>query len=215
MACYNQLDDVKRSLSNRDSIINCILSDYVQGYDMINSESLEIIFKCCETSIRFRFETNDDETKITDIILNIMISMNNTHKCYDYVSSIDIDYGDFKNHPFVYFNELKQHMNCLLDEFIKVLEVNVCEKCGKSCLNFSEEGIIRYCNDCVFVEKKVVDCPICLISDEPFDTIKLPCCRSDIHVKCIKEWVSSKSTNITCPLCRNSYNNHPFLLEKL
>lgn len=211
-----QLVAIKKFLNNRDSIINCIFSDYIEGYDMINSESLEFVFDSCKTSIRFKFNMNDSETTICDIVLDIVISMNNTHKSYDYVyDNIDIDYSDFKKCPFVYFNELKQYMDFLLDKFITVLDTNKCEQCGNSCLNFSEEGIIRYCSNCFHIENKIIDCPVCLISDENSGTIKMPCCRNDIHVTCIKEWLNSKHTNITCPLCRNNYDNHPYLLEKL
>jgi hypothetical protein len=207
-----EIEKIKGFLNNRNSIF----SDYVSGYDIINGESLEYIFN--KTSIRFNINTNhndsniDEEEFINEILLNIMITLDE-HKFYNYAYyDLHINYILFKHNPFLYFEELRKGINTLLDTFVELLELNKCELCEKSCLNFYEEGIIKYCYDCFKTEEKQIDCPICLISEQVSNSIKMPCCKTDIHVNCIKSWLIK---NKSCPLCRNEYSNHPYLLDVL
>lgn len=217
METKTQLEKIKDVLNNRDSICNSIFNDYLSGYDIINGESLEFIFD--NLSLRFNINTNhkdgectDDREVICEILLDVMITFDQ-HNIYNYsYNDLIIDYTLFKRDAFPYFKELRKGINLLLDNFIDVLDFNKCELCGNSCLNFHQEGVIKYCYDCFKIEDKQINCPICLISEEVSNSIKMPCCRCDIHIDCIKSWLYSKKS---CPMCRNEYTNHPYLLEVL
>ena len=67
------------------------------------------------------------------------------------------------------------------EAYKKILEFKTTPECEKEC----EGG----------------KCVICTETYSKEDSVIMPCCKQEIHKKCLEEWVFKSSP--TCPLCRN------------